>query len=284
MNTRMLLATDLDRTLLPNGVPMESPAARPLFSRVAARPEVVLVYVTGRHRALVEAAIAEYVLPIPQYVIGDVGSSLYRLVRDEWRVEPTWQAVLAQDWQHIRPADLAKALTSLTELTLQESEQQTPWKLSYYAPFLEDAAALLAEVRERLALLTVRFNLVWSLDEAKNCGLLDVLPEQAGKLQALEFLRTKLNIPEKYTLFAGDSGNDLDVLASALPAVLVANAANSVREQALKRAYEQGNADRLYLAKGGFAGMDGHYAAGILEGLAHFIPEAQNWLTPEEVP
>jgi hypothetical protein len=96
-------------------------------------------------------------------------------------------------------------------------------------------------------------------------------------------LRTKLNIPEKYTLFAGDSGNDLDVLASALPAVLVANATDSVREQALKRACAQGNARRLYLAKGGFAGMNGHYAAGILEGLAHFIPETQNWFAPEEV-
>jgi hydroxymethylpyrimidine pyrophosphatase-like HAD family hydrolase len=74
----ILLATDLDRTLLPNGEATESPGARAAFARVAARPEVALAYVTGRHRALVEDAIAEYVLPRPDYVIGDVGTTIIR--------------------------------------------------------------------------------------------------------------------------------------------------------------------------------------------------------------
>jgi hypothetical protein len=30
---------------------------------------------------------------------------------------------------------------------------------------------------------------------------------------------------------------------------------------------------RLYLPKGNFAGMNGNYAAGLMEGLAHFLPE-----------
>ncbi|WP_206199287.1 HAD family hydrolase [Parasulfuritortus cantonensis] len=79
MSGRVLIATDLDRTLIPNGAAPESPGARALFARVAARPDVVLAYVTGRHRALVEAAIAEYGLPVPDYLIGDVGSTVYRV-------------------------------------------------------------------------------------------------------------------------------------------------------------------------------------------------------------
>ncbi len=33
-----------------------------------------------------------------------------------------------------------------------------------------------------------------------------------------------------------------------------------------------GNADLLHLAKGGVLGMNGNYAAGILEGVLHFHP------------
>ena len=36
----ILICTDLDRTLLPNGSQPESPLARPRFRALAARPEV----------------------------------------------------------------------------------------------------------------------------------------------------------------------------------------------------------------------------------------------------
>lgn len=65
MSTRLLLCSDLDRTLLPNGQQPESPAARQRFTRFVSWPEVMLVYVTGRHRQLVEQAIANYRLPQP---------------------------------------------------------------------------------------------------------------------------------------------------------------------------------------------------------------------------
>jgi hypothetical protein len=74
------------------------------------------------------------------------------------------------------------------------------------------------------------------------------------------------------TLFAGDSGNDLDVLASDIPAVLVANAEAGIRE---RLSGKKGGA--LHIAKG-FLGMNGNYAAGILEGAAHFWPEIGAWL------
>jgi hypothetical protein len=50
-----------------------------------------------------------------------------------------------------------------------------------------------------------------------------------------------------------------------------------VREEALELAVAAGNADSLYLASGGFRGLNGNYAAGILEGLAHFFPATEDW-------
>ena len=275
---RILLATDLDRTLLPNGTQPESPEARPRLRQLAARPEVTLVYVTGRHRALVEQAMAEYDLPAPDFVIGDVGTCLHALDGDEWQLDRFWCQRLADDWRHCRPADLARHLEDLTPLRLQGADRQTPFKLSYYTPALEDPESLLAQVRERLARTKAHCNIVWSVDETNFTGLLDILPASASKLHALEFLRGQLQIPLERTVFAGDSGNDLEVLESEVPSVLVANAQDSVRVVAVKRAAALGNASRLYLARGDLPGLNGNYAAGILEGVAHFLPETLPWI------
>lgn len=273
MGDRILIATDLDRTLLPNGTQPESPGARDLFARAVAGPDVVLAYVTGRHRELVLAAMAEYGLPRPDYVIGDVGTTLYHLDGDTWHEQPVWQAAIQADWAGRTGADLAKALTSVGGLRPQEADRQNTWKLSYYTAVLSNPAPLLAVVRMCLDALGVRVNLVWSVDEAAGVGLLDVLPASASKQHALEFLAGMLGIPPARVLFAGDSGNDLEVLAGPLPAVLVANADAGVRGRAVELAAGQGNIERLYLARGGLAGMNGNYSAGILEGLAHFMPE-----------
>ena len=60
--------------------------------------------------------------------------------------------------------------------------------------------------------------------------------------------------------------------------MLVANATDAVRATAVGQAETQGHADRLYLARGGFLGMNGNYAAGAIEGIAHFHPGIVDWL------
>ncbi len=278
MHELILLATDLDRTLLPNGVQPESSLARPRFRRFVARPEVRLAYVTGRHRALVEAAISEYDLPRPDFVIGDVGTSLYEVHDDDWRQRGDWLQTIAVDWDGHGHDELAAALAGMADLRLQEAARQGPCKLSYYAAPLADPSALLARARERLAATGARVNLVWSVDETSATGLLDVLPARASKLRALEFLREHLGIPLDHTVFAGDSGNDMEVLASGIPSVLVANAQETVRAEAVARAVADGHGASLYLARGGMAAMNGNYSAGILEGVGHFIPATRAWL------
>jgi len=283
MSLRLLLATDLDRTLLPNGIQPESPRARERFCALAALGGVTIAYVSGRHRRLVEAAIAEYALPTPRFVVADVGTSVYRIDDDGcWRDRPEWQEDIARDWGDASHADLARRLADLPALRLQEPARQGRLKLSYEVSLDTDRATLLAAVGERLAAGGVRTGVVWSVDETIGIGLLDVLPARATKLHAVEFLMRETGSGLSSTVFAGDSGNDIEALASAVPAVLVANATDEVRAQALDQARRHGHHEALYLARGGFLGMNGNYAAGILEGVAHFHPAIDQWLCAAE--
>lgn len=269
----ILLATDLDRTLLPNGNHPESPLARSRFAQFVARAQVILVYVTGRHRELILEAIANYALPQPSYVIADVGTSLYEIRDGAWHLRGDWEQQLVAK-HGFDAAHLALVLEDLPGLRRQEASKQSALKLSYYASAHEDPNELLAQVRERLASTGTDSYLVWSVDESTNTGLLDVLPAGAGKLAALGYLREQLGIAVDRTIFAGDSGNDMEVLVSEIPSVLVANADERVRAEAVAR----GDSKTLYSAQGGLAGMNGCYSAGVLEGVMHFLPETRGWL------
>ncbi|MFO8004938.1 HAD-IIB family hydrolase [Thioalkalivibrio sp.] len=279
-NSEIVLCTDLDRTVIPNGAQPESPEARPRLRRLAARPEATLVYVTGRHQALLEEAIRDYDLPVPDYAIGDVGTTIYQVQDGAWRPWRAWSDEIAPDWQGHDGQAIANLLADLDGLRLQEPEKQNDYKLSYYAPAGTRPDPLLAQIRERLEGRGIRANLIWSIDEAANCGLLDVLPAAANKLHAIRFLMREKGFSDTRTVFSGDSGNDLEVLVSGLQAVLVRNAPDDVREEALARVNEAGYPERLYVACGGFLGMNGNYSAGVLEGLAHFLPSTTEWLKP----
>lgn len=279
MKPDIFLCSDLDRTILPNGSQPESPQARPALSTVAAHPQLMLAYVSGRHEQLLQQAIKDYGIPQPDYAIGDVGTTIYRIKNDKWESWPEWIEAIAVDWNGAKHRDLQAQFTDLDVLRLQEPEKQNTFKLSYYTPVAFDKEGVLAEMDARLKRQHVEASLVWSVDEAAGVGLLDVLPASATKLHAVEFLMQHLEFNDANTVFAGDSGNDLPVLTSGrLQAVLVKNAHPDVVTEA-KAALEQKNAaDKLYVAKGDFLGMNGNYSGGVLEGLAHFIPLTASWM------
>ena len=269
----LLLCTDLDRTLLPNGRQPESPNARKRFETLTNHQEIVLVFVTGRDRKLVERAIKNYRLPRPDFVISDVGTNIYDLRDGRWSPWEQWQQEIAPDWNGHKYSELHDLLRGFKALRLQEPVKQNRFKLSYYVPLHHDWEPLDRGMTACLQEHGIEASLVWSVDEPAGIGLLDVLPRKATKLHAVEFLQKALNTPLGNTLFAGDSGNDLPVLTSDIPAVLVANAMPSVVADALSAAKHAGNRQALYLAHGDFYGMNGNYSAGILEGVAHFHPQ-----------
>lgn len=275
---KYLLCSDLDRTLLPNGKEPESPQARPLLRRLAARPEVMLAYVSGRDQYLLRRAITDYEIPEPTFAVGDVGTTIYRIEGGHWQRWREWEQAIAPDWEGASHDDLAGLFGDLDVLRLQEARKQNVFKLSYYTPEHFERDALLAEMEARLRQRQVRASLIWSVDEAAGLGLLDVLPASATKLHAVRFLMAHCGIEETRMVFAGDSGNDLPVLTSGLQAVLVRNAHPEVREQALEAVRQIGSEQRLYVAQGGFLDMNGNYAAGVLEGVAHFLPAVRQLL------
>ena len=278
MKHNILLCADLDRTLLPNGAQPESPEARRLLQRLADRPELTLVYVSGRNQALLQQAIEEYDLPLPDYAIGDVGTTIYDIEDGNWRPWDNWYEEIAADWRGKTGKDLQELFADIELLRLQEAEKQNDFKLSYYAPADIEPDNLLKQLRQRLDAKDIRASLIWSIDEVAGSGLLDILPERATKLHAIKFMMQRKGFAHEQTVFAGDSGNDLPALTSGLQAVLVKNARDDVRTTALRQLETSGHDGCLYLAQGGLLGMNGNYSAGVLEGLVHFLPHMLAWL------
>ena len=276
---RLLLCTDMDRTVVPNGAEPEHVQARMRFRYFCQRPEVTLAYVTGRHRQLVEKAIRSYQLPEPDYLVTDVGTKVYQFQQQQWQEMTQWQQEIAKDWCGKTHQQLKLALQDIAGLKLQEFSKQNTHKLSFYLPVYHDNQSVIAMIEQRLDALGVKASVMWSIDELTNIGLLDVLPQRATKLHALEFLQQHLGFATDQVVFAGDSGNDMPVLASAFQSVLVHNASNEVKQQALVLSEDNGHSGQLLLATNPDPlGMNGNYSAGVLQGVWHFMPEFRQHL------
>jgi HAD superfamily hydrolase (TIGR01484 family) len=288
MKKNLFICTDLDRTLIPNGAEPESPLAPKLFKKLVQQPWVTLAYVSGRDTGLIQDAIEQYALPWPDYVISDVGTGLYQLpkskrnINRKWQPNVAWQTAISVDWNGKSNQDIRTLLQDLPALRIQEESRQGLYKLSYYIqptdPVAEVQNELEEKIRQRLNQANIKANLIWSYDDIENIGLLDILPAHASKLHAIEALMDQLGFSVNDTVFCGDSGNDMEVLVSCIPSVLVANSSPEVQQLALKGAQQSGYTNALYIATGGFMDTNGNYSAGMLEGIAQYHPEVQNWL------
>jgi len=263
----------LDRTIIPNGYQEESAHARPVFRELAEHANISLAYVSGRDKKLILDAIEEFYLPMPDYAIGDVGTTFYRISNGNWILSDDWSDEICQDWKGLNWEGLSEYFEDMEDLRLQDFEKQSPYKLSFYTDQNVNQSHLKEKIRIVLAQKGVRANIIWSVDEISTNGLLDIIPARANKLHAIQFLMQQEPFSEDQTVFAGDSGNDLDVLTSGLQAILVKNAMDEVRKEAVELLSEKHMIHRLYLPKGDFVGMNGNYAAGVMEGLVHFLPE-----------
>lgn len=279
----LLLCTDMDRTIIPNGAEPEDAEARPRLQQLARRPDVRLVYVSGRDIGRVDDAIAEFALPQPDFVISDVGTSLHHREHGKWQAHDDWFAHIVADWGGVTAPQLMSRIVPLVKevpgVTVQEDDRQSACKASFYTP-VELNTDLLPVLTAQLLEAGLRCNLVWSIDEPAQRGLLDVLPARASKLHAIRYLQGWLDVADSQLVFAGDSGNDLEVLVSEVNAVLVRNASPQVREAALERSRQNGSLSALYLAQGA-AGMNGNYAAGVIEGVLHFVPQLHDFWRQE---
>ena len=200
------------------------------------------------------------------------------MIGSNWKPWEAWFEEIAKDWNGLDREDLSGFLKEFDDLTLQEPEKQNRFKLSYYTDESADGRRLVDEIHQRLSKQGLNSRVIWSVDEQRGLGLVDLLPQRASKLHAIRYLMDQKGYQKSRVVFCGDSGNDLNVLTSDIQAVLVKNASEEVRREALESIAKNKRAETLYLAKGNFMGMNGNYTAGVLEGLAHFEPEVRPWI------
>lgn len=257
-----VLASDLDGTFIPLDDHPENQNDLSILVDQLQRLERTLLYVTGRHFELTQQAIKEKGLPTPDWLICDVGTSIYHRDprdADKFNLIPDYQEHQARIVSELPVAELRQVISErISGLRLQEPEKQGRFKLSYYtaADQLPDqVAAIEALLKE----LDAPYSLIDSVDPFTGDGLIDFLPQRISKAAALAWWVEFEELQPESVVFAGDSGNDLAALTAGYEAILVGNADRAIARQAYDFHRRSGWRNRLYLAR--------HAAtSGVLEG------------------
>lgn len=269
-----ILATDMDRTLLPNGHWEADPQAIELFNELTRKHDVLVVYVTGRNLQLSEAAVTEFGVRPPDILIGDVGTSIRKYEHGTWHFDEGWTSHVRRVSPRWDAEAIKAAVTGIEGLLEQEAEHQNPFKQSYYADHAR-RNEIIAAINERVE---GRYDevIIYSYDSMDDKGLVDFLPNSATKQTALEYVTEEYGCDKGEVVFCGDSGNDIFPLTAGFSGVLVRNADEQLVE-GVRGAMAENPALKVYFAKGGFMGLNGYYTSGVLEGASHYgLFEAQD--------
>ena len=272
------LFTDLDRTLIPNGAHIQDKQSIKILTALHDSDKLKLIYVSGRDKNLIQSAIKEHGLPIPDLAIADVGARIYQIIDNKWENDQEWNMYLSTNWDDEKFRALGNELSQIAILREQEPEKQSRFKHSYYLAADDLDSAIDKTIHDISESLGLKIRIIKSLDETSNTGLLDILPGSASKYHAIRFLMDKYQFELENMVFSGDSGNDMEVLTSELPSILVKNAHHSVQRQAKELSKINSHEQQLYIADGDFFGLNGHYCSGILEGLAYYLPVFRKWI------
>ncbi|WP_349571951.1 glucosylglycerol-phosphate synthase [Azotobacter salinestris] len=206
----MLLATDLDGTFLA-GDPQDRLS---LYQTITAHPDIQLAYVTGRSLEAVLPLLADPTLPQPDYIIADVGASLYHGETLQ-PIQPLQHAIDAR-WPG--ESQIAGALAGLADLQRQDVPQAR--RCSYFCTPERAADPTLKTIAERLGC-----DLLYSAGR-----YLDFLPRGVNKGSSLLKLVEHLGLDSDQVLVAGDTLNDLSMLTCGLKGVCVGQSEESLLE------------------------------------------------------
>ena len=255
-----VLATDLDGTFLPLLGNAENLADLEVIKRDIRRAGVKLIYVTGRHLESVNSAVMNFRIPVPDWMICDVGASIYRV--DDGSVkefEPYADHLLGIVNGDGRES-IERLLETVRKITLQDPERQHRYKISYECDS-GDIGSAMADINRRLEGLS--YSVIGSVDPFADCGLIDVLPAGVSKAYAVTWLAQHADFSPDEVVFAGDSGNDKAALVSGFRAIIVANASDDLAAEVRSTLFDRGWPDRFYRATA-------EATSGVLEGCRHY--------------
>lgn len=230
-----ILATDLDGTLVGDPEGLEQ-----LLNFYKEQIyDVSLIYITGRYYDSALSLIETENLPIPDILVTDVGTSIY--TGESFAKDVEWETRMKANWMPDRIEAIASEIPGLTKQPMLLEN-----RCSYYV----SEAQPVEEFKHQLAASGIPHKLIFSGGRD-----VDVVPEESGKGQALQYLLNKYEAQDAKLLVAGDSGNDLEMLTLGFPSVIVGNA-----QPELLECEEH---PLIFRAKKGFAG-------GIHEAWTHF--------------
>jgi sucrose-6F-phosphate phosphohydrolase len=244
MDRMNLLVSDLDGTLIGDDRALREFAD--WFDAV--RGQFRLVYTSGRFVESVMGSIEQNGLPMPDAIVGGVGTEIYDVSAARRIV--TWPPSVFE-WN---PYLVRSVGEMCRELTLQPEHMLSHYKVSFYGRELEQS--FIDYLVQQMSSVGLRVTVIYSSRRD-----LDILPAEANKGEAAAFLAHRWQIDTERIIVAGDSGNDADMFRAEYRGIVVGNAQPELRS--LK-------SPRIYHAKSKFAG-------GVLEGLAYWLrqPEVQ---------
>ncbi|WP_282636595.1 glucosylglycerol-phosphate synthase [Sphingobacterium thalpophilum] len=203
----MLLATDLDGTFL--GGKMEDRLR--LYRLIKANRDIQLVFVTGRGLESVLPLLSDPLIPVPDFIIADVGATVVNGHTLE-AIEPL-QSEIEEKWP--KTYAIRSELEEIPQLSYQHVPQQRRSSF-YYEPDVD---------RERVQQVADKYDcdIITSADR-----YLDLLPKGVNKGTTLKTLIEFLNIPADQVMVAGDTLNDLALFQIGFNGVAVGKSEGSL--------------------------------------------------------
>ncbi len=202
---RFALCTDLDGTFLGGS---DEGKAQLYGAWRRPRAQELLIFVTGRDLDFVEHLCRHEGVPAPDFVIGDVGTSVVAWPGrepiaevEEW-IDACWQS----------PEARIRALLE-EEPGLRLQDVQGGRRVSY----LYDPEVLRPEAASKAR--EAGFDVTLSADI-----FFDVLPKGVAKGSSLKRLLATLEIPEDACVVSGDTLNDLSLFETGIAGIAVGNA------------------------------------------------------------